>query len=80
MKKVLIVAATLFALTAPALASQCPNLVRQIDEALPTSTLSDEDKAKVTELRNSGEAAHNAGDHAKAETDLNAALTLLGKQ
>lgn len=80
MKKVLIVAATVFAMATPAFASQCPMLVQQIDEKLATAELSDEDKAKVMELRNSGEAAHSAGDHAKAETDLNAALALLGTE
>ena len=77
MKNLLIVAATLFALTSPALASQCPALMEQVDAALATATITDEEKAKVTELRASGEAAHTAGDHAKSEEDLNAALAIL---
>lgn len=77
MKKFLIVAATAFALTGPALASQCPALMEQVDAALATAELTDEEKAKVTELRESGEAAHAAGDHAKSEADLNEALAIL---
>jgi len=77
MKKFLIVAATVFALTGPAYAFQCPTLVKQVDEALETAQLSEEDKAKVMELRDSGEAAHAAGDHAKAEADLNEALAII---
>jgi hypothetical protein len=77
MRNLLIVAATAFALTGPALASQCPALMQQVDAALETANLSDEDKAKVMELRESGEAAHAAGDHAQAEADLNEALEIL---
>jgi hypothetical protein len=77
MRNLLIVAATAFALTGPALASQCPALMQQVDAALETANLSEEDKAKVVELRESGEAAHAAGDHAKAEADLNEALEIL---
>ena len=77
MKKFLIVAATTFALTGPALASQCPALMEQVDAALTTAQVTDEEKAKVTELRASGEAAHTAGDHAKSEADLNEALATL---
>ncbi len=77
MKKLLIVAAAAFAFTGPALAGQCPALVQQIDAALETATVTDEEKAKVMELRESGEAAHAAGDHAKSEADLNEALAIL---
>lgn len=78
MKRLLIVAATVLALASPALAKQCPALVAKIDEALKTTTISDADKAKVTELRNAGEKAHADGKHEESETDLNAALAILG--
>lgn len=78
MKRFLIVAATAFALTTPAWASQCPALMQEVDAALQTAELTDEQKAEVTALRESGEAAHAAGDHAKSEADLNAALEILG--
>jgi hypothetical protein len=77
MKKFLIAAATALALTGPALASQCPALMQEVDAAMETSQASAEDKAKAMELRESGEAAHTAGDHAKSEADLNQALELL---
>ena len=77
MRSLLIVAATAFALTGPALASQCPALMQQVDAAMETATLSEENKARVMELRESGEAAHAAGDHAKSEADLNEALGII---
>jgi hypothetical protein len=79
MKRLLIVTAAVFVLASPAMARMCPTLVKQIDEKLATAQLSDEDKAKVTELRNSGEKAHQDGKHDEAETDLNAALAILNK-
>ena len=78
MKRLLIVAATVLALGSPALARQCPTLVAKIDEALKTTTISEADKAKVMELRDSGEKAHAEGKHEESETDLNAALAILG--
>jgi hypothetical protein len=79
MKKLLIVAATAFALTGPALAFQCPALMAQIDAALETAELSDADRERVMELRQSGEEAHAAGNHAQSEEDLHAALEILGQ-
>ena len=69
--------ATAFALTGPALASQCPMLMQEVDAAMEMAELSEEQKAEVMELRQSGEDAHAAGDHAKSEADLNEALALL---
>ena len=79
MKNFLIVAATAFALTGPALASQCPALMQQVDAAIETAELTEDEKARVMELRQSGEEAHEAGDHAKSEADLNEALEILGE-
>ena len=79
MTRFLIVAATAFALTGPALASQCPMLMQEVDAAMETAELTEEEKAKVMELRESGEEAHAAGDHAKSEADLNEALEILGQ-
>lgn len=80
MKKLLIAAATFaFALTGPAMAGQCPMLMQQVDAAMETSDASDADKARAAELRESGEQAHQAGDHAQSEADLNEALALLGE-
>ena len=79
MKKLLIAAVTAFALTGPALAGQCPMLMQQVDAALETAQLSDADRARVEELRQSGEEAHEAGNHAQSEADLNEALEILGE-
>jgi hypothetical protein len=52
-------------------------LMQEVDAAMETAELTDEQKAEVMELRESGEAAHEAGDHAKSEADLNEALAIL---
>jgi len=76
MKK-LLAAAILLAFASPAFANQCPGLMKQIDEKLAMATVSDADKAKIEELRKTGEEAHAAGDHATSEAALNEALALL---
>lgn len=78
MKKALIFASFLV-LATPAFANQCPTLMNKIDEAMKTAQLDDAQKAQVMDLYNKGKAAHEAGDHATSEADLNAALKLLGK-
>jgi hypothetical protein len=75
--RTLLASAFVFALACPGFANQCPTLVKQIDEKLQTAQLSDADKAKVMELRNSGEQQHAAGDHAASEASLNEALAML---
>lgn len=62
----------------PAFAHQCPALMAQIDEALPTAELSEADMAMVMELRQSGEELHAAGDHDASEAALFEAMELLG--
>lgn len=73
---ILAVAAALFA--TPAFAFNCPKDMAAVDEALKTATLSDADKAKVTELRAKGEEQHKAGDHAESVKTLGEAKTILG--
>jgi hypothetical protein len=75
--KALLATALVLAMAGPAAANRCPTLMKQIDAKLQTAQLSPSDKAKVTELRKEGEAAHKAGDHAKSEAALNDALGLL---
>jgi hypothetical protein len=50
----------------------------KIDDALKTTQISDADRAKVAELRASGEELHNAGKHQESEAALGEALKLLG--
>ena len=76
MKKVL-TAAFVLALTAPAFASQCPGLMSEIDQKMQMAQLTDDERTRVTELRQQGEEAHEAGDHAASEAALNEALEIL---
>jgi hypothetical protein len=73
----LILASAIVAFTSPALAFQCPALMAQIDEALVTAQLSDEDMARVVQLREEGETFHAAGDHPNSEAALLEALEIL---
>ena len=77
-KKFAVASALVIFMAGTAFASQCPKLMQEVDAALQTATLSDEDKAKVTELRTKGEAEHAAGDHAASEASLNEAKRMLG--
>jgi hypothetical protein len=77
MKKLILAAAMTMALAGTAMAGQCPGLMAKIDEAMKTASIDEATKAKVMDLYNKGKAAHDSGDHAASETDLNAALALL---
>ncbi len=77
--KTYILAAALIALFAgPALAHQCPSMMKKIDAAMASTTADDATKAKVQELYAKGKAEHEAGDHAASEKDLGDAMKLLG--
>ena len=78
MKTIMLVAAGMTYLGRPSYAGSCPRLVSKIDSALKTAQLSDEDKAKVIELRNKGEEQHSNGQHDDSVATLNEALTALG--
>ena len=76
--KLLHVAAIAFLATAlPAMANQCPTLMKAFEDALATSAADDATKAKATELYDKGKAEHEAGDHAASEADLNEAIKLI---
>lgn len=70
--------ALVLAFASPALANDCPNLWKQIDEKLATAQLSDADRADVLEHRQRGEELHNSGHHPESQAALNAALAKLG--
>ncbi len=78
MKKFVLAAAMVAILATPALASQCPKLMKKIDAAMATTQVDEATKTKVMALYDKGKAEHASGDHAASETDLNAALKLLG--
>jgi hypothetical protein len=73
---ILALALVLFPVTA--FAGQCPALMAEIDAALQTASISDDDKAKVQGLRTKGEELHSSGDHAGSEAALNEAKQILG--
>lgn len=78
MKKLILAGAAVLALSVSAFANQCPADMAAIDEALKTASLSDADKAKVTELRKQGEELHNAGTHDESVKVLGEAKKMLG--
>jgi len=78
MKTLISAAALSFMLIGPAFAFQCPADVAKIDAALPSSSLSDEDKAQVMALRNEGESMHSGGQHQEAVDTLAQAKAMLG--
>ena len=78
--KIVIAAAILtVALTAPALAFQCPADVGKIDAALAAGpSLSAARIAEVKALRDSGEALHKSGKHQESVDTLAKAKEILG--
>ncbi|MFZ0100592.1 MAG: hypothetical protein WAK98_19070 [Gemmobacter sp.] len=76
--KVLITAGVLALLASPVLAFQCPADMAAIDAALQNKSLSEEDLARVKELRATGEAEHAAGNHQASVDALAEAKKLLG--
>jgi hypothetical protein len=78
MKKLLTAIALSVLLSGTAFANACPSHVKKIDEALASSTASEEVKAQAQALRDEGQALHDAGNHAESEAKLAEAEALLG--
>ncbi len=76
--KTLITAGFFAILAGPALAFQCPSDIAAIDAALETASLSEEQLARVNELRMTGETEHAAGNHQASVDALAEAKALLG--
>ena len=76
MKKLLTALALTVLMSGAAFANSCPMHVQKIDEALASSTASDEVKAQA--LRDEGQALHDAGNHAESMAKLAEAEKLLG--
>lgn len=68
------------ALAGPALASQCPSDIAAIDEALQSASVTEEQKAQATALRDEGERLHAAGQHQESMATLAQAKEILGIQ
>lgn len=78
MLRVMALGLALILTPALAWASQCPAMMADIDAALTTAQLSDDDRQRVEDLRAQGEELHNAGDHPGSEAALAEAKGILG--
>jgi len=78
MKKLLTALAITALMTGTAFANACPMHVKKIDDALASSTASDEVKTQAQALRDEGQALHDSGDHAGSMAKLAEAEALLG--
>jgi hypothetical protein len=78
MKSLIAAAAVLAALAAPALAGDCPNQLKMVEDMLSTATLDDAAKTKIQEHINQAKAEHEAGKHAESLVTLKDASQLAG--
>jgi hypothetical protein len=79
MKRILLTAAAVIALSAPAFANHCPKDMAAIDAALAKNPkLSQSQMDEVKKLRADGEAQHKAGNHADSVKTLQKAEDILG--
>ena len=60
-----------------AFAGHCPADGKAIDAGLAKATLSDDQKSEIMQLRDTGLAQHEAGDHSAAVGTLSNAMRLL---
>jgi hypothetical protein len=77
MKSVIAAVAILVGLTMPALASECPDLIKKAEEGLNMSTLDEAGKNKVSEHIAEAKSQHEAGQHQQAMATLKDAMSLL---
>jgi hypothetical protein len=77
-RKVLIALVLAAGMTSPAFAFQCPADMAQIDAALETAQLTDDQRTRVMELRQQGEDFHAAGQHQQSVDALAEAKSMLG--
>jgi len=81
MRLAILAAVVSFLFAGSALASGCPGLMTQVDDALAQNPpLTAEQLAEVQKLRADGEAQHSAGQHAQSMESLEKALEILGAQ
>lgn len=78
MKRLVIFAFLASLLPATAFAHMCPSVMAEIDTAIETASLSEEDMTKVKDLRARGEEEHQAGDHDASMATLGEAKEILG--
>jgi hypothetical protein len=79
LRTILVAAALVAGLAAPAFANSCPRHMKAIDEALAKNPqLSAQQMAEVRKLRADGETLHKSGKHAESEAALIKAEGMLG--
>ena len=78
MLRIMLLALSLLAFPAAALAQACPAVMAEIDAALTSATLSEADMTKVKELRARGEEEHASGNHDASMATLAEANGMLG--
>ena len=66
------------AVSAPALANQCPTDIKKIDAAMAGAKLSQEQITEVSRLRDEGQRLHSEGKHQESMATLAKAKALLG--
>ena len=77
MKSFMAAIAILAGLSVPALASQCPDMIKKAEEGLNMSTLDEAGKQKVSEHIAQAKAQHEAGQHDESVATLKDAMNLL---
>ncbi len=79
MKRILVAAAVVMAMTSPAFAKHCPKDVEIIDQSLPKAMdLSKMQMTEVKALRDRGAALHKSGNHGESIKVVHGALKILG--
>ncbi len=78
LRRTLLAGGILLGLAAPAFAFQCPADLAEIDAALQTAELNEEQKQRVQELRAEGERLHEQGRHQESVETLAQAKAILG--
>ena len=77
MKAIMIAIVALFLLASPAMANQCPTLIKQLNEAVEKT----KDKAKAKEAKTliaEAQKLHDGGKHADSVTKCDDAAKVLG--
>lgn len=73
MRYLFVLLATLL-FSAPALSSQCPTLMKQVDSQMESADLDAGTRAEVEKLRAKSESLHKAGKHDESEKVLRQAI------
>lgn len=77
MKSFIAAAAVLAALAVPAVANECPNQIKMVEDMLSKSMLDDAAKKKVQDHIDQAKAEHEAGKHEESLATLKDATQLV---